>query len=588
MNEENHLILIAVGPVQEFIAAARKLRDLWYGSTLLSDLSKSVAGALHAEGCELVFPALSAGVAELEEGSSLNVANKILAVCPAGVKPEDVVVKANDAYRKAWLARCSEAQAKFPRSLRLNAKRFQQQVEDFGEFYAVWVPLGDDYPLARRKAEGLLAARKWSRCFIAPTWDGSGLRKSSLDGIRESVFDDTGADRCDGRVLQGEVLDALGAVKRFGSKAPKFEALADIAVIPWLDGVSSLEGGASKINAFRMAVQPVLDAWTSDLGYAPCCNDLFYAHNLEDALIKTGFANHEVGRQARIALRPLVEALGEPSAYACFLLGDGDHMGRALDELMTVDAHRVFSGELSKFATRAKTIVESHRGGLVYSGGDDVMAYLPLHTAMACADALRLEFATTMRRACPGAAENPTFSVGLVIVHHADDLGAIRQLAKGAERVAKDKAGRNALCVVQDKRGGGKITVFGKWDNGVGRAGIADRLRRLQELYEVSGLSSRLGYQLRMVSQTCGAKLKWHADGAPSKLNPANASSAEVLRVMGRKQTLDGDLSEDRVQEVVRMYESIRSLSDELVIARQLSQAAVLAKGKQLSVQEDE
>jgi len=224
---------------------------------------------------------------------------------------------------------------------------------------------------------------------------------------------------------------------------------------------------------------------------------------------------------------------------------------------------------------------------LVYSGGDDVMAYLPLHTALACAAALRTEFAATMRRACPGAEETPTFSVGLVIVHHADDLGGIRKLAKEAEGVAKDKAGRNALCVVQDKRGGGNITVFGKWDNEGDRAGIAERLRRLQELYEVYGLSSRLGYQLRTVAQTCGTKLEWHSDGTSANRTPANAASAEVLRVMGRKQTKDGDLSEDRVQEVVRMYDNIRALSDELVIARQLSQASVLAKGKQLSAQED-
>ena len=34
-----YLVEIAVGPVQAFIASARKLRDLWFGSTLLSELS---------------------------------------------------------------------------------------------------------------------------------------------------------------------------------------------------------------------------------------------------------------------------------------------------------------------------------------------------------------------------------------------------------------------------------------------------------------------------------------------------------------------------------------------------------------------
>lgn len=576
-----HLILIAVGPVQEFIAASRKLRDLWYGSTLLSELSKSVAAALHAERCELVFPAPANAVKELKQGSALIAANKILAVCPVGVEPAAVVKKAQSVYRAAWLARCREAQDRFPRGLRLNAERFQSQVEDFGEFYAVWVPLEGGYADARGRAENLLAARKAARCFSAPAWDGAGLPKSSLDGVRESVFDahNTG----DTRVKRGEVLDAVGAVKRFGGRPPKFETLSDLATIPWKEGVRALKDGPLALGEFERAVQSVLTEWPDERGTASSVNELLYAHNLADALDRRGLAGTEVERQARQALRPLVEALGEPSAYACLLLGDGDRMGRALDALKDAAAHRTFSLALSAFAAQASEIVARHQGGLVYSGGDDVMACLPLHAALDCADQLRRTFENTMHDAFPEKAEVPTFSVGLVIVHHSDDLGGIRKLAQEAERAAKDRAGRNALCVIQDKRSGGKMTVFGKWEGNGKRQGIVDRLRRLQELYETSGLSSRLGYQLRMVAQSCGAGLKWHADG-----RPANAAASETLRVMRRKQTADGDLSESYVQEVVRMYDNIRALSDELVIARQLSQARVLARGKQWCAREDD
>ncbi len=54
-----HLIQIAVGPVQEFIAQARRTRDLWYGSHLLSEVSRAVARSLHEDPrVVLVFPAL--------------------------------------------------------------------------------------------------------------------------------------------------------------------------------------------------------------------------------------------------------------------------------------------------------------------------------------------------------------------------------------------------------------------------------------------------------------------------------------------------------------------------------------------------
>lgn len=41
-----YLLALSIGPVQEFIAAARRSRDLWFGSYLLSEVSKAAALAL--------------------------------------------------------------------------------------------------------------------------------------------------------------------------------------------------------------------------------------------------------------------------------------------------------------------------------------------------------------------------------------------------------------------------------------------------------------------------------------------------------------------------------------------------------------
>src|SRR5262245_42754028 len=41
-----YLISIAIGPVQGFIATARRSRDLWFGSWMLSELSKAAARAI--------------------------------------------------------------------------------------------------------------------------------------------------------------------------------------------------------------------------------------------------------------------------------------------------------------------------------------------------------------------------------------------------------------------------------------------------------------------------------------------------------------------------------------------------------------
>ncbi len=38
--------ILALGPVQDFIATAKRCRDLWFGSWLLSELSKAAAQAV--------------------------------------------------------------------------------------------------------------------------------------------------------------------------------------------------------------------------------------------------------------------------------------------------------------------------------------------------------------------------------------------------------------------------------------------------------------------------------------------------------------------------------------------------------------
>ena len=52
-----HLLAISVGPVQEFITAARRTRDLWFGSRLLSKVSLKVAKEVENQGGTLIFPA---------------------------------------------------------------------------------------------------------------------------------------------------------------------------------------------------------------------------------------------------------------------------------------------------------------------------------------------------------------------------------------------------------------------------------------------------------------------------------------------------------------------------------------------------
>src|SRR5712692_3139887 len=76
-----YLFLVSIGPVQTFIASARRTRDLWFGSWLLSELSKAAAQEIvNASGRNsLIFPAPH-DEKLLHPDSRLNVANKIVAL----------------------------------------------------------------------------------------------------------------------------------------------------------------------------------------------------------------------------------------------------------------------------------------------------------------------------------------------------------------------------------------------------------------------------------------------------------------------------------------------------------------------------
>ncbi len=106
-----HLLLVTLGPVQDFIAQARRTRDLWYGSHLLSELGRAAARALVDGGAKLIFPALQAGdpqlvacLAPLRDGTTppQNIANKLLAEVPEGTDPQQLAKAARKAVADYW------------------------------------------------------------------------------------------------------------------------------------------------------------------------------------------------------------------------------------------------------------------------------------------------------------------------------------------------------------------------------------------------------------------------------------------------------------------------------------------------------
>lgn len=556
------LILISVGPVQEFIASARKLRDMWFGSYFLSEVSKVVAKSLSDSGCTLIFPSVQ-NISDLNPNSELIVANKILAKCRAENSPNEIIAKARKAWRESielYASETLESLQKDFKSLSINTEMYQKQVADLGEFFGVYTEIGNNYKEARSRVEKLLGGRKSLREFNPPTWEGSGIAKNSLDGFRESVIpSDT---YIKGFLKRNEKLDAIGCIKRFHPlrKKSHFDSLADIAVKPWFSAMSNNSIFTIEKENFERAL---------GLKSQNISAELYFANQ---KTLQEEAETEEHGRLAFNVLKKMYtkEFVGEPQKYACVLLGDGDKVGAAIDEITSEEGHKIFSRHLSQFAIEAKKIVEANEGSLVYAGGDDILAYAPIHTALTCADQLRLAFHKIMeatKKEMHFAADLPTLSIGMVIVHHQEPLTNVFALVRNAESIAKEKGGRNALAIIQDKRSGSPISIVGKWDEANQLQGMVKRLQEIIALYENPDaklhMSSGLGYQLRSAAKEAGDHLDYAL--LNGKLIPKNAQSALVQRIFKQK---DKD-NKAGILNILSGRTSIKQLSNELVVANQ-------------------
>jgi len=501
-----HLLLVTLGPVQEFIAQARRTRDLWYGSHLLSELSRAAARELVEGGAELIFPALRKGDPELAPCLAplrangkppLNVANKLVAEVPAGVDPGELARRTRRAVVRFWReAVAASVKGKCAGLLAPGVGAvWDEQIDTFLEFTAAWAPL-TEYLGARRQLEAAVAARKNLRDFSPWTKQRGNVPKSSLDGARETVLAERRSESLTRmyRIADAEQLDAVGLVKRTGGEPGQFVPVVNVAFASWVDLAKrevtrQLEALARACN--KVGLAPVK---RSDL---PCAEAFpFDASVLLPSRWKAVFEEQGLKDDPQEwgtrHVRPSLDVLGEPHPYVACLVADGDRMGRAIDRLASAESHRAFSQALSGFASVARRIVEQdHRGVLVYSGGDDVLAFLPLPEALGCADELRRQFDTVIASACGdlSAAERPTLSVGVGVGHVMESMGDLLALGREAERPLA-KSERNSLGVIVDKRSGGRRAWAERWN-----ADPVGRLHQDAQLLEAR-LSSRKVYEI--------------------------------------------------------------------------------------------
>ena len=549
----SHLMAVSIGPVQEWIAAARRTRDLWFGSLVLSEISKAAAREIQKEAKLMIFPA------EVPDGRD-TIANVIVAEVANEQQADALQKKAHAAAVSMWTEEYAR-KAKNRVEAYIDTSLWDAQAADVIEFYAAWTPLAG-YQKSRRNLMRLLAGRKACRNFKA-VHGRSGVPKSSLDGARESLWR-KGFERTDLpedlaialRLSRGEHLDCVGLTKRLGVKR-NFPSVSRIANDPWIRGLSTDDAGQLVKECARVG-ERVLG------GISWIRYNKFPFEGV--ALYRNRYSEIEEERNTKGELaalgekvKHLEEKYGIPDPYLAVLIADGDKMGETISSIESAEDHREFSRKLAGFAESAGRIVEEHSGCLVYAGGDDVLAFLPMDKALRCARELHDRFGSFVPKA--------TLSVGIAIGHFMEPLEDLLTYARDAERNSK-LPDRDGLAVHLHPRSGAPIRIRRAWKD---HPDI--RLAEWSKLLREDLISSKAAYALHELARDYK---HW-----PAESDPSQAIVDDAVRLLSRK-----GLTEDNKVKLrgalsgsAASYDGLSALAEELLVARRISVAEGQAEG---------
>lgn len=506
-----YVVALSLGPVSRFIAAGRSSRDLWFGSTWLSETTRRVAEHLQElPGTALLTPTAARlkKVRERFSGDSAyggRVANKVLAVvtldggAPHAAALQALLDGARDVARTFLLGRLDAVRARFERWIdlpRFDAQREAIEAGDFLEFAAAWTALvGDSLGDATARAIALRGAAL--RGFTHASFSADGGERSDLDLGRDTVLlpvreGDTATE--DDRRRHGlgkrTHLDAIGLTRRLWTFLPEpdeddatfekrplpFVPTTRVAVDAWLAGVSRHRVGERGLAKLREVSEVLGDdrarAWATparDPGPegAPACFPYEASLLLDggpEALVKEHEARSKGGdsegplKRACELVRRLHKECGAPVAYYAFVEMDGDGVGKLLAQADRA-RHAELIEALDTFADGIEVELRDRRATVIYAAGDELCFYLPVDAALDAIAVVAACFAPIDAEA--------TLSAGLVLAHAKDDLRTVRAEARAAlgrakaHRTKRSQGAGSHLCVTELPRSGPARSVVG-------------------------------------------------------------------------------------------------------------------------------
>lgn len=491
-----YLFLFTIGPVQSFIAQARKTQDLFGGSRLLSELCREAIDFSQQKGVNVIFP--------LPNKKADSIPNRFVGTISInqGIDLQQIGEAIEAHVKQAfWGIAQQHSNACNPNEL----KGWKEQIENHLDVQWLFYEIeNNDYANAYEEATQWLEAIKNTRIFKQNPESG---RKCSLDGERNVKFYRPTEDEKDEKwllkeklfqkedevciirdrmgvplsILQhGEGLSAVSFIKRAFKNGVNFPSTAAIAMMETIDRV--WKKGVIGVNTLR--------AFRSEFG-TDFDEQLYFEENLTSTYLrKNGYRKllEERGKLDNIEksyeqLRKYLKDCNlKFQKYYALILFDGDRMGKIVGGKYLTDKSKtqVFQSSLSTlltdFATWASNYLNNPKGKTVYAGGDDFLGFINLNHLFEVMQMLRDRFDVDVNQKLKeqfsevlGQDEeyndfNFTFSAGVVIAHYKDPLGFVLKKAREMEKLAKDQGGRDAFALSVMKRSGETHETIFKWD----------------------------------------------------------------------------------------------------------------------------
>jgi CRISPR-associated protein Cmr2 len=445
MNEtKKHLFLFTIGPVQSFIAQARKTGDLYAGSQILSDLIKKAIEEVGSE--KVIFP-FTYSDDETKWQNLESLPNRLIATIKEGEDLKAFGERIEKAVRDKWLEIAQKPilellpqQTKENKSVKFDIAGINQQLEQHLDIFWLFEPLSNEYEKSYKNIEQNLGAIKNVRSFQQFNYSGIGEkgRKCSLDGERNAYFFGNGTNpnyfsnkwnpfaielqQLDNvKVSPNEGLSAVSFAKRFykdkSDEKQKFPSTAEIA----LQNIETNACISTKINSLK-------DLFKKDFDY-----QLLFDENLTEDYFKKNELNKKHLDKAKDDLKEIRKLAKDSSlkmnSYYALLSFDGDSMGEWLSKAKNEEQHRDFSKLLVEFANKAKAIVDKG-GKTVYAGGDDFLGFVNLEYLFETIENLKAVFdaEVTKKVKIENGSKEFTMSMGVVIAHYKMPLRKVIQL----------------------------------------------------------------------------------------------------------------------------------------------------------------